>query len=100
MKKEDDKRRGKEDATGRTKRSQLRIFGLRTLPASRFGLRRAACCPCAVGQMGKERTDRPGAYLENSVVANEKVAAHSSDLVIAEKLWNVTEKLIGETFAF
>ncbi|KAJ6568856.1 hypothetical protein B0H19DRAFT_1256560 [Mycena capillaripes] len=44
--------------------------------------------------------DKPGAYLENSVVANEKVAAHSSDPATAEKLWNVTEKLIGETFAF
>jgi hypothetical protein len=33
MKKEDDER-GKEDETGRTKRSQLRIFGLRTLPVT------------------------------------------------------------------
>jgi hypothetical protein len=41
MKKEDDEEtRGKEDEMDRTKRIQLRIFGLRTLPASRFGLRR------------------------------------------------------------
>ncbi|KAJ7800709.1 hypothetical protein B0H14DRAFT_1687263 [Mycena olivaceomarginata] len=44
--------------------------------------------------------DTPGAYLENSVVANDKVAAHSSDPATAEKLWTVTEKLIGESFAF
>ncbi|KAJ7777649.1 NAD-P-binding protein [Mycena maculata] len=44
--------------------------------------------------------DKPGAYLENSVVANDKVAAHSSDPATAEKLWTVTEKLIGEKFVF
>ncbi|KAJ7488088.1 NAD-P-binding protein [Mycena latifolia] len=44
--------------------------------------------------------DKPGAYLVDSVVANEKVAPHSSDPANAEKLWNVTEKLIGETFSF
>ncbi|KAF7338948.1 Short-chain dehydrogenase/reductase family protein [Mycena venus] len=44
--------------------------------------------------------DKPGAYLNNCVVANEKVAAHSSDPVIAEKLWTVSEKLIGEAFTF
>ncbi|KAF7332890.1 Short-chain dehydrogenase/reductase family protein [Mycena venus] len=44
--------------------------------------------------------DKPGAYLDNCVVANEKVPAHSSDPVIAEKLWTVSEKLIGEAFAF
>ncbi|KAJ7793774.1 NAD-P-binding protein [Mycena olivaceomarginata] len=44
--------------------------------------------------------DTPGAYLESSVVANDKVAAHSSDPATAEKLWTVTEKLIGESFAF
>ncbi|KAF7338945.1 Short-chain dehydrogenase/reductase family protein [Mycena venus] len=44
--------------------------------------------------------DKPGAYLDNCVVANEKVAAHSSDPVIAEKLWTVSEKLIGEAFTF
>jgi hypothetical protein len=49
MKKEDDEeRRGKADETGRTKRIQLRIFDFRTLPASKFWLRQAACCPCAV----------------------------------------------------
>ncbi|KAF7334984.1 Short-chain dehydrogenase/reductase family protein [Mycena venus] len=44
--------------------------------------------------------DKPGAYLEDSVVANDKVASHSSDPVTAEKLWTVTEQLIGEKFTF
>ncbi|KAJ7933090.1 hypothetical protein B0H13DRAFT_2307047 [Mycena leptocephala] len=44
--------------------------------------------------------DKPGAYLDNSAVANDKVAPHSSDPANAEKLWNVTEKIIGETFTF
>ncbi|KAJ7845455.1 hypothetical protein B0H13DRAFT_2363643 [Mycena leptocephala] len=44
--------------------------------------------------------DKPGAYLDNSVVANDKVAPHSSDTANAEKLWDITEKMIGETFAF
>jgi hypothetical protein len=58
MKKEDDEeRRGKEDETGRTKRIQLLIFGLRTLPASRFGLRAVhvvSVCRLRIGQMAKE----------------------------------------------
>nr|GAT48553.1 short-chain dehydrogenase/reductase family protein [Mycena chlorophos] len=60
----------------------------------------------------------PGAYLEDSTVANEKVAAHSSDPVhlalfpvislhgltyskdIARNLWNATEELLEEKFTF
>ncbi|KAJ7757635.1 hypothetical protein B0H16DRAFT_1537292 [Mycena metata] len=42
----------------------------------------------------------PGAYLDDSVVANEKVAPHSSDPATAAKLWTVTEKIVGETFTF
>ncbi|KAJ7036935.1 hypothetical protein C8F04DRAFT_1093873 [Mycena alexandri] len=44
--------------------------------------------------------DKPGAYLDNSTVADHLLAPHSSDPVKAEKLWNVTEKIIGETFVF
>ncbi|KAJ6573377.1 hypothetical protein DFH09DRAFT_1457276 [Mycena vulgaris] len=44
--------------------------------------------------------DKPGAYLEDSAVANEAVAAHSSDPAHAEKLWNITEKIIGESLVF
>ncbi|KAJ7146420.1 hypothetical protein C8R44DRAFT_845585 [Mycena epipterygia] len=42
----------------------------------------------------------PGAYLNDSVVANGSVASHSSDPVNAERLWTATEKIIGETFTF
>ncbi|KAJ7152343.1 hypothetical protein C8R46DRAFT_1302590 [Mycena filopes] len=44
--------------------------------------------------------DKPGAYLSDSTVANNEIAPHSSDPAIAERLWNVTEKIIGETFTF
>ncbi|KAJ7037378.1 hypothetical protein C8F04DRAFT_1092245 [Mycena alexandri] len=44
--------------------------------------------------------DKPGAYLDNSTVADHLLAPHSSDPVKAEKLWNVTEKIIGEAFVF
>ncbi|KAF7360700.1 Short-chain dehydrogenase/reductase family protein [Mycena venus] len=44
--------------------------------------------------------DKPGAYLNDCAVATETVVAHSSDPANAEKLWVVTEKLIGETFRF
>ncbi|KAJ7038684.1 hypothetical protein C8F04DRAFT_1088316 [Mycena alexandri] len=44
--------------------------------------------------------DKPGAYLDNSTVADNLLAPHSSDPVNAEKLWNITEKIIGETFVF
>ncbi|KAJ7463622.1 NAD-P-binding protein [Mycena latifolia] len=44
--------------------------------------------------------DKPGAYLEDCAVATESVAPHSSDPANAEKLWTVTEEIIGETFIF
>ncbi|KAF8129087.1 hypothetical protein K438DRAFT_2000062 [Mycena galopus ATCC 62051] len=43
---------------------------------------------------------QPGAYLDDSTVANEKVAPHSSDPAKGEKLWALTEQIIGETFTF
>ncbi|KAJ6540295.1 hypothetical protein B0H19DRAFT_1268900 [Mycena capillaripes] len=44
--------------------------------------------------------DKPGSYLDNSAVANDSIAAHSSDPATAQKLWTVTEEIIGETFTF
>ncbi|KAJ7754630.1 hypothetical protein DFH07DRAFT_822884 [Mycena maculata] len=44
--------------------------------------------------------DQPGAYLDDSTVANQAIAPHSSDPANAERLWGVTEKIIGETFTF
>ncbi|KAJ7649516.1 NAD-P-binding protein [Mycena polygramma] len=44
--------------------------------------------------------DQPGAFLVDSVVANDKVAPHSSDPENAAKLWTVTEEIVGEKFTF
>ncbi|KAF7299478.1 Short-chain dehydrogenase/reductase family protein [Mycena indigotica] len=44
--------------------------------------------------------ETPGAYLDDSKVATETVAAHSTDVANAEKLWAVTEEIIGEKFEF
>jgi len=44
--------------------------------------------------------DTPGAYLDDCIVANEAIAPHASDLGNAEKLWDVTEQIIGESFTF
>ncbi|KAJ6584400.1 hypothetical protein B0H19DRAFT_1249375 [Mycena capillaripes] len=44
--------------------------------------------------------DKPGAYLVDSAVDNTAVAPHSSDPANAEKLWTLTEKIVGETFVF
>ncbi|KAJ7109603.1 NAD-P-binding protein [Mycena crocata] len=44
--------------------------------------------------------DKPGAYLNDCIVANELAAAHSTDPANAERLWMETEKIIGEQFAF
>ncbi|KAJ7141116.1 NAD-P-binding protein [Mycena epipterygia] len=44
--------------------------------------------------------DKPGAFFCDCVEANEKVAPHSSDPANAEKLWTITEQLIGEKFTF
>ncbi|KAJ7859000.1 hypothetical protein B0H13DRAFT_2570930 [Mycena leptocephala] len=45
-------------------------------------------------------SDTPGAYLDDCTVANQLVAPHSSDPANAEKLWTLTEQIIGETFIF
>ncbi|KAJ7087973.1 hypothetical protein B0H15DRAFT_841951 [Mycena belliarum] len=42
--------------------------------------------------------DKPGAYLLDCVVA--ELPPHSSDPANAEKLWTVTEEIIGEKFTF
>ncbi|KAF7365618.1 Short-chain dehydrogenase/reductase family protein [Mycena venus] len=44
--------------------------------------------------------DKPGAYLDDCVVFNEPIPPGSSDRANAEKLWTVTEEIIGETFTF
>ncbi|KAJ6515152.1 hypothetical protein C8R47DRAFT_1206493 [Mycena vitilis] len=44
--------------------------------------------------------DQPGAYLVDSTVANEAIAPHSSDPANAQKLWDMTEEIIGERFEF
>ncbi|KAJ7646441.1 hypothetical protein DFH06DRAFT_578684 [Mycena polygramma] len=44
--------------------------------------------------------DVPGAYLDNCTEDNKSVAAHSSDPANAERLWTVTEEIIGERFTF
>ncbi|KAJ7605410.1 hypothetical protein B0H17DRAFT_1154277 [Mycena rosella] len=42
----------------------------------------------------------PGAFLSDCVEANKDLATHSSDPGNAEKLWTVTEDIIGENFVF
>ncbi|KAJ6549033.1 hypothetical protein DFH09DRAFT_1262782 [Mycena vulgaris] len=42
--------------------------------------------------------DKPGAYLADSTEANKDLAPHSSDQANAERLWSVTEEIIGEKF--
>ncbi|KAJ7166320.1 hypothetical protein C8R43DRAFT_985472 [Mycena crocata] len=42
--------------------------------------------------------DKPGAYLVDSKEANDQIAPHTSDPANAEKLWTITERLVGEKF--
>ncbi|KAJ7062114.1 hypothetical protein C8F01DRAFT_1251929 [Mycena amicta] len=44
--------------------------------------------------------DTPGAYLVDGVVAPEQVAAYAADPDNAEKLWTLTEEILGERFEF
>ncbi|KAJ7084515.1 hypothetical protein B0H15DRAFT_931986 [Mycena belliarum] len=44
--------------------------------------------------------DQPGVYLTDCVPAEKDVAPHSKDEKNAERLWAVTEDVIGERFAF
>ncbi|KAF7299888.1 Short-chain dehydrogenase/reductase family protein [Mycena chlorophos] len=43
-------------------------------------------------------SDKSGAYLDDCVVAEEKVAPHSADMTRALKLWELTEDVVGEKF--
>ncbi|KAK7039942.1 short-chain dehydrogenase/reductase family protein [Favolaschia claudopus] len=42
----------------------------------------------------------PGAYLDDSTLANDKVGAHCLDAANAKKLWEVTEEIVGEEWVF
>ncbi|KAJ7249898.1 hypothetical protein C8J57DRAFT_1139157 [Mycena rebaudengoi] len=42
--------------------------------------------------------DKPGSFIQDGVDASASVAPHSSDPVVAEKLWILSEKIIGEKF--
>ncbi|KAJ7654639.1 short-chain dehydrogenase [Mycena polygramma] len=42
----------------------------------------------------------PGAYLDDFADATKAIGSHSADPANAEKLWNVTEEIIGEKFTF
>ncbi|KAJ7084520.1 hypothetical protein B0H15DRAFT_848053 [Mycena belliarum] len=44
--------------------------------------------------------DKSGAYLDDSTEANHKLAPHIREPGSAEKLWAVSEEVIGEEFAF
>ncbi|KAJ7691900.1 hypothetical protein B0H17DRAFT_1330911 [Mycena rosella] len=44
--------------------------------------------------------DKSGAYLDDGTEANAKLAAHCADPENAEKLWTITEQIIGEPFTF
>nr|GAT43420.1 short-chain dehydrogenase/reductase family protein [Mycena chlorophos] len=43
-------------------------------------------------------SDQSGAYLDDCVLAEEKVAPHSADMTRALKLWELTEEVVGEKF--
>ncbi|KAF7296698.1 Short-chain dehydrogenase/reductase family protein [Mycena chlorophos] len=42
----------------------------------------------------------PGAYLDDLVVANEKISAYCADETNAANLWALTEEIIGEKYEF
>jgi len=44
--------------------------------------------------------DKPGAYLDDSNDATASIAPHSSDPAVAQNLWTVTEKIVGQSFNF
>jgi len=44
--------------------------------------------------------DKPGAYLDDSNDATASIMPHSSDPAVAERLWKVTEKIVGQSFNF
>ncbi|KAJ7495096.1 NAD-P-binding protein [Mycena latifolia] len=45
-------------------------------------------------------SDKPGAYLDDCKDATDKIAPHSSDPANAARLWEATEKVVGQSFKF
>ncbi|KAF8215309.1 hypothetical protein K438DRAFT_2124157 [Mycena galopus ATCC 62051] len=43
---------------------------------------------------------KSGAYLVDSVEANDKIAPHSSNPENTAKLWTITQEIVGEKFTF
>ncbi|KAJ7107733.1 hypothetical protein C8R44DRAFT_744328 [Mycena epipterygia] len=44
--------------------------------------------------------NKAGSYLDDSTVANNAIASHTSDPKNCETLWTITEEIIGEKFTF
>ncbi|KAJ7465035.1 hypothetical protein FB451DRAFT_428285 [Mycena latifolia] len=68
------------------------IFSFKTIPQG--------AATTLVAAFDPRLNDKPGTYLSDCAEANEKISPHSSDPANAEKLWTLTEKIVGERFAF
>ncbi|KAF8181204.1 NAD-P-binding protein [Mycena galopus ATCC 62051] len=78
------------------------VFGADGLPSSDVTFKTIAegAATTVVAAFDPRLDDTPGAYLVDCNVANELIAPHSSNPVNAERLWNLTEQIIGEPFNF
>ncbi|KAJ7148520.1 hypothetical protein C8R43DRAFT_520428 [Mycena crocata] len=79
------------DADGKPREKHER-FAFKTIPQG--------AATTLVAAFDPRLEDKPGSYLADCVEDNAAVASHSSDPVIAAKLWALTEKIIGEPFEF
>ncbi|KAJ7465010.1 hypothetical protein FB451DRAFT_1402743 [Mycena latifolia] len=82
---------------------QCDILGADGLPTSKrfeFKTIPQGAATTLVAAFDPRLNDKPGAYLSDCAEANGDVATHSSDPATAEKLWILTEDIIGEKFTF
>ncbi|KAJ6584393.1 hypothetical protein B0H19DRAFT_1058821 [Mycena capillaripes] len=87
---------------GPAEMQKLGILGSDGLPLEGKGFKTIpqGAATTVVAAFDPTLNDKPGAYLNDCVAANELVAPHSSDPANAEKLWTLTEEIIGEKFVF
>ena len=47
-----------------------------------------------------DNSDQNGSYLVNSKVANEEAEPYALDKINAEKLWRLSEEIVGQKFEY
>ncbi|KAF7302632.1 NAD(P)-bd-dom domain-containing protein [Mycena chlorophos] len=85
------------------KSSKNRLYTAEGKPnpeAAQWKTREEGSATTVVAAIDPRLEGKGGAYLVNSVLAEDQVSAFANDPANAKKVWDLTEELLGEKFAF